>query len=63
MYLSELKLWNFRKYGSAAPFDRKTPHLTIPFKNGINVLTRTGPTDLSVYSLLGIVTLLVTNLS
>ncbi len=38
MYLSELKLWNFRKYGSAEPFDRKKPNLTVPFKYGINVL-------------------------
>lgn len=38
MYLSELKLWNFRKYGSAAPFDRNTPNLTVPLKEGINVL-------------------------
>jgi putative ATP-dependent endonuclease of OLD family len=38
MYLSELKLWNFRKYGSIVAFDRKKPNLTVPFKDGINVL-------------------------
>ncbi len=38
MYLSEIKLWNFRKYGSATPFDRKTPNLVVPFKDGVNVL-------------------------
>ncbi len=38
MYLSELKLWNFRKYGSCVAFDRKKPNLTIPFRDGINVL-------------------------
>lgn len=37
MYLSTLKLWNFRKYGLPT-FDLETPHLVVPFSNGINVL-------------------------
>jgi putative ATP-dependent endonuclease of OLD family len=37
MYLSELKLWNFRKYGRP-DFDIETPHLVVPFSNGLNVL-------------------------
>ena len=38
MYLSELKLWNFRKYGSSASFDILQPNLTLPLKKGMNVL-------------------------
>lgn len=37
MYISELKLWNFRKYGSE-DFDLTKPHLIVPFKKGMNVL-------------------------
>lgn len=37
MYISELKLWNFRKYGSEY-FDLTKPHLIVPFKKGMNVL-------------------------
>lgn len=37
MYLSELKLWNFRKYGGNA-FEPDKPHLSVPFKQGLNVL-------------------------
>ena len=37
MYISELKLWNFRKYG-ADDFNLTNPHLTVPFKSGMNVL-------------------------
>ncbi|WP_263602741.1 ATP-dependent nuclease [Chryseobacterium sp. PET-29] len=37
MYISSLKLWNFRKYGSPV-FDLNSPHLTIPFNKGINIL-------------------------
>jgi putative ATP-dependent endonuclease of OLD family len=37
MYLHELKLWNFRKYGSDK-FDLSIPHLTVPFQKGLNVL-------------------------
>ena len=37
MYISELKLWNFRKYGGD-DFDLTKPHLIVPFKKGMNVL-------------------------
>lgn len=37
MYISELKLWNFRKYGGD-DFDMTKPHLVVPFKKGMNVL-------------------------
>lgn len=40
MYLSELKLWNFRKYGIAAGDDIETvaPALSVNFHDGVNVL-------------------------
>ena len=38
MYLKELKLWNFRKYGSTELFDLDKPNLVIPFTRGLNVL-------------------------
>lgn len=37
MYLAELKLWNFRKYGHT-DWDLDKPHLTVPFNMGLNVL-------------------------
>lgn len=37
MYISALKLWNFRKYGST-DFDLSSPHLTVPFNKGLNIL-------------------------
>lgn len=38
MYISELKLWNFRKYGNAEDFHIAKPDLIIPFTSGLNVL-------------------------
>ena len=38
MYLAELKLWNFRKYGSNDPFDLNKPNVIVPFNKGLNVL-------------------------
>lgn len=39
MYLSELKLWNFRKFGSNSPnLDLLQPDIVIPFSKGLNVL-------------------------
>lgn len=40
MYLSELQLWNFRKYGIAAGADIETvaPALSVNFHDGVNVL-------------------------
>lgn len=37
MYLSEVKLWNFRKYGSVT-FELENPDLVVPFNKGLNVL-------------------------
>lgn len=38
MYLSNIKLWNFRKYGVDSTFDYKVPHLDLNFTKGLNVL-------------------------
>lgn len=38
MYLSSLKLWNFRKFGSEGEIDLENPDLCIPFKAGLNAL-------------------------
>lgn len=40
MYLSELKLWNFRKYGTTGEkeFEKSEPGLVVNFKDGVNVL-------------------------
>ena len=38
MYLSNIKLWNFRKFGSESPFDIKNPNLDLNLTNGLNVL-------------------------
>lgn len=39
MFLSELKLWNFRKYGQATnEIDIRNPNLSINFKSGLNLL-------------------------
>jgi putative ATP-dependent endonuclease of OLD family len=37
MYLSELKLWNFRKYGGGE-WNLEKPHLAVSFNKGLNVL-------------------------
>ncbi len=37
MYIAELKLWNFRKYGKSE-WDLEQPHLAVPFNEGLNVL-------------------------
>ena len=37
MYISELRVWNFRKFGGDG-FDLNNPHLVVPFKKGMNVL-------------------------
>lgn len=37
MHISELKLWNFRKYGKSE-WNLEQPHLTVPFNEGLNVL-------------------------
>lgn len=38
MYLSSLKLWNFRRFGEGLEIDSDKPFLEIEFKKGINVL-------------------------
>lgn len=39
MYLHELKLWNFRKYGTGGDaFDSSEPGLKVQFRDGVNVL-------------------------
>ena len=38
MFLSELRLWNFRKYGCEGDIDFASPHLVVPFKKGLNIL-------------------------
>lgn len=37
MYISNLKLWNFRKYGSLN-FDLQSPNLVVPFNRQMNIL-------------------------
>lgn len=38
MYLSNLKIWNFRKFGSADEIDLNKPNLNLNFNKGLNVL-------------------------
>ncbi len=38
MYLANIKLWNFRKFGSGEEFDLEKPNLSLPLKHGLNVL-------------------------
>lgn len=38
MYLSNIKLWNFRKFGKHEVIDIKKPHLDLNFTKGLNVL-------------------------
>lgn len=38
MYLSTLKLWCFRKFGSDTAFDIANPNFTLQFTNGLNVI-------------------------
>jgi len=38
MYLSKIRLWNFRIFGSNAPLDLNKPNLELDFNEGINVL-------------------------
>lgn len=38
MYLSNIKLWNFRKFGSVGDIDLKHPNLDLSFTKGLNVL-------------------------
>jgi putative ATP-dependent endonuclease of OLD family len=38
MYLANIKLWNFRKFGSSTELDLNKPNLDLTFTQGLNVL-------------------------
>lgn len=39
MYISELRLWNFRKYTKeGGAINTTSPHLVVPFRKGLNIL-------------------------
>ena len=38
MYLSNIKLWNFRKFGTVGDMDLQRPNLNLSFTKGLNVL-------------------------
>lgn len=38
MYLSNIKLWNFRKFGTLGDIDLQRPNLNLSFTKGLNVL-------------------------
>ena len=38
MYLSNIKLWNFRKFGTLGDIDLQCPNLDLSFTKGLNVL-------------------------
>ena len=38
MYLQNLKLWNFRKFGTDGTFSINNPNLNLDFTKGLNVL-------------------------
>jgi putative ATP-dependent endonuclease of the OLD family len=38
MYLSNIKLWNFRKFGEIGEIDLGNPHLNLDLKKGLNAL-------------------------
>ncbi|MDR3712615.1 MAG: AAA family ATPase [Puia sp.] len=38
MFLSQLQLWNFRKFGNAGAFDLTNPHLIVLFNQGLTLL-------------------------
>lgn len=38
MYLSNIKLWNFRRFGLAGALDPKKPNLDLILQNGLNVI-------------------------
>lgn len=38
MYIAQVKLWNFRRFGSSAIMDLTKPDLIVPFKGGLNLL-------------------------
>ena len=38
MHIANIKLWNYRKYGSHNPFSLDTPNLDLDLNEGLNVL-------------------------
>ena len=38
MYLQNIKLWNFRRFGSDGELILKKPNLNLDFTSGLNVL-------------------------
>lgn len=38
MYVSRLRLWNFRKFGDPAPINLLSPNLDLSFQSGLNLL-------------------------
>ncbi len=38
MYLKNIKLWNFRKFGDNGEYDINKPNLSLNFTKGLNVL-------------------------
>ncbi|MGV0977798.1 AAA family ATPase [Empedobacter falsenii] len=38
MYLSNIKLWNFRKYGNSEEFNLSNPNLDLDLTKGLNVI-------------------------
>jgi putative ATP-dependent endonuclease of OLD family len=38
MFLANIKIWNFRKYGAVGDIDLNIPNLNLDFTNGLNVL-------------------------
>lgn len=38
MFLSQLRLWNFRRFGNAGAIDLNNPHLTVTFNQGLTLL-------------------------
>jgi len=38
MFLSNVKIWNFRKFGATGSIDPTQPHFSLQLKNGINLL-------------------------
>lgn len=38
MYLSNIKLWNYRKFGAAGEIDLSKPHLNLDLTKGLNVI-------------------------
>ena len=38
MYLPNIKLWNFRKFGTLGDIDLQCPNLDLSFTKGLNVL-------------------------